>query len=108
MDALTCALAALLLAGAGVPGHRLPVAVQDDALLLNRSPAQVQHYTGQIAQEGACYVRLTAGQRDLPHDRAPAGRDWGAERRGPSPALAVRAPYRTVILPTMPGWIVQR
>jgi hypothetical protein len=29
---LTCALAALLLAGAGAPGHQLPVAVQDDAL----------------------------------------------------------------------------
>jgi hypothetical protein len=38
MDALTCALAALLLAGAGGPGHQLSVAVQDDALLLNRSP----------------------------------------------------------------------
>ena len=60
MDPLTCALAALLLAGGSVPGHQLPVAVQDDALLLNRSPAQVQQYTGQIAEEGAAYVRLTA------------------------------------------------
>jgi hypothetical protein len=42
MDALTCALAALVLAGAGAPEHRLPAAMQDDALLLNRSPAQVQ------------------------------------------------------------------
>ena len=65
MDALTCALAALLLAGAGAPGHQLPVAVQDDALLLNRSPAQVQQYMGQIAQEGATYVRLTASWSGL-------------------------------------------
>src|SRR3954462_13903010 len=46
MEALTCALAALLLAGA--PGHQLPTAVQDDALLLNRSPAPVQQYLGQM------------------------------------------------------------
>jgi hypothetical protein len=65
MDALTCALAALQLAGAGAPGHQLPVAVQDDALLLNLSPAQVQQYIGQIAQEGASYVRLTASWSGL-------------------------------------------
>src|SRR5215216_2641562 len=51
--------------GRGRPGHQLPVAVQDDALLLNRSPAQVQQYTGQIAQEGAGYVRLTASWSGL-------------------------------------------
>src|SRR3954454_8133356 len=66
MDALTCSLAALLLAGSSVgPGHDLPVAVQDDALLLNRAPAQVQQYMGQIAQEGGNYVRLTAGWSGL-------------------------------------------
>jgi len=41
------------------------VAVQDDALLLNRSPAQVQQYTGPIAQEGAGYVRLNASWSGL-------------------------------------------
>ena len=49
-----------------------------------------------------------SGQRDLPHDRVPAGRDLGAKRRGPGQPSVVRAPYRTVILPVMPGWIVQR
>ena len=57
MDALTCSLAALLLATAVGPGHQLPVVVQDDALLLNRAPAQVQQYTDQIAAEGASDVR---------------------------------------------------
>src|SRR5215212_4504565 len=51
--------------GRGRPGHQLPVAVQDDALLLNRSPAQVQQYTGPIAQEGAGYVRLNASWSGL-------------------------------------------
>src|SRR4051795_4505835 len=68
---LTCALAALLLASAVAPGHQLPVTVQDDALLLNRSPAQVQQYTDQIAQEGASDVRLTASWSGLaPSPRA--------------------------------------
>jgi hypothetical protein len=71
MDALTCSLAALLLAGTTTPGRDLPVAVQDDALLLNRSPAQVQQYMGQIAQEGASFVRLTASWSGLaPSPRA--------------------------------------
>src|SRR5262245_31352100 len=69
MDALTCSLAALLLAGSlAGPGRDLPVAVQDDALLLNRAPAQVQQYMGQIAQEGAGYVRLTASWSGLAPD----------------------------------------
>src|SRR3954470_15039437 len=77
MDALTCSLAALLLAGSSVgPGHDLPVAVQDDALLLNRAPAQVQQYMGQIAQEGGSYVRLTAGWSGLaPSPRSTAKPD---------------------------------
>lgn len=65
MDALTCSLAALLLATAVGPGHQLPVVVQDDALLLNRAPAQVQQYTDQIAAEGASDVRLTASWSGL-------------------------------------------
>jgi hypothetical protein len=71
IDALTCSLAALLLATVPAPGHQLPVAVQDDALLLNRAPAQVQQYTDQIAQEGASYARLTASWSALaPSPRA--------------------------------------
>jgi hypothetical protein len=65
MDALACSLAALLLATAVGPGHQLPVVVQDDALLLNRAPAQVQQYTDQIAAEGASDVRLTASWSGL-------------------------------------------
>ena len=65
MDALTCSLAALLLTTAVGPGHQLPVVVQDDALLLNRAPAQVQQYTDQIAAEGASDVRLTASWSGL-------------------------------------------
>ena len=74
MDALTCSLAALLLAGSAVgPGHQLPVAIQDDALLLNRAPAQVQQYMGQIKQDGGSFVRLTAGWSGLaPTPRATA------------------------------------
>src|SRR3954452_9889342 len=75
MDALTCTLAALLLAGAPVgPGRDLPVAVQDDALLLNRAPAQVQQYMGQIAQQGGSYVRLTAGWSGLAPDPRATGK----------------------------------
>ena len=70
MDALTCSLAALLLATAVGPGHQLPMVVQDDALLLNRS-APVQQYTDQIAQDGASDVRLTASWSGLaPSPRA--------------------------------------
>lgn len=71
MDALTCTLAALLLASVGSPGHPLPVVMQDDALLLNRSAPQVQQYTDQMAQEGASDVRLTASWSGLaPSPRA--------------------------------------
>jgi hypothetical protein len=71
LDALTCSLVALLMAGSAAPGRDLPVTVQDDALLLNRSPAQVQQYMGQIAQEGAGFVRLTASWSGLaPSSRA--------------------------------------
>src|SRR4051795_12161934 len=69
MDALTCALAALLLAGA--PGHQLPIAVQDDALLLNRSPAPVQQYL--------CQMRGTHGPQLVHVER----RDPGTSARVP-------------------------
>jgi len=68
---LTCSLAALLLATAVGPGHQLPVVMQDDALLLNRSPAQVQQYADQMAEEGGSDVRLTASWSGLaPSPRA--------------------------------------
>ena len=76
MKGVTCALAALLVGGGAGPRH-LPIAVQDDASLLYRTPPAVARSMAQIAALGADRVRLTAGWSAM----APGARD--ARKPGP-------------------------
>ena len=74
MDPLTCTLAMLAssLLGGGPDARALPVTMQDDALLLHRTPAQVRGSTRRMASLGADRVRITAGWSALapePHSR---------------------------------------
>src|SRR3954451_20908667 len=66
---LGCSLVALLLAGSGLGAHPVETTVQDDALLLHRSDAQVRQSLHQIAELGADYVRITAGWSTLAPQR---------------------------------------
>lgn len=74
MDPLTCTLAMLVSAalGGGPEARALPVTFQDDALMLHRTPAQVQATARRMASLGADRVRITAGWSALaprPHSR---------------------------------------
>ncbi len=63
MNSLACTLA-VLIAGIGspsTPGRDLEVTLQDDALVLHRSPSQVFSTTRQIRSLGATRLRVTAG-----------------------------------------------
>jgi hypothetical protein len=62
VNALACALAALVASSVGAPGARpLEVTVQDDALFLHRPPAEVARTARSLRSIGADRVRLTAG-----------------------------------------------
>lgn len=67
VGALACGLAALLLAGGG--GKPMETTLQDDAIFLHRSPAQVRAAARTAAALGADRIRLTAGWQFI----APAG-----------------------------------
>src|SRR5215218_2372401 len=58
---LGCSLVALLMAGSGVGAAPVETTIQDDALLLHRSDAQVGEATRTMASLGADRVRITAG-----------------------------------------------
>ena len=62
VNPLTCSLAILVSGALGAPSnvHPLPVTIQDDALLLNRAPVQVEATARRMAELGADRVRLTA------------------------------------------------
>ena len=71
LKALTCSLAALLLSSGGGAGVKhMETTLQDDALFLHRSPAQVQDAARTAAALGADRIRLTASWSTL----APAPR----------------------------------
>lgn len=63
MDPLTCSLALLVSTALGGSGdaRALPVTMQDDAIMLHRTPAQVQGAARRMASLGVDRVRLTAG-----------------------------------------------
>ncbi|MGH2837473.1 MAG: hypothetical protein ACRDJY_03890 [Thermoleophilaceae bacterium] len=67
MDPLTCSLAMLVLGtlGGGPDARPLPVTVQDDALMLHRSGAEVQATARRMANLGVERVRLTASWSTL-------------------------------------------
>ena len=63
MNSLACTLAVLIagFGSSGTPGRDLEVTLQDDALVLHRSPSQVFATTRQIRSLGATRLRVTAG-----------------------------------------------
>jgi hypothetical protein len=63
MDPFTCSLAVLVTTalGGGPDARPLPVAIQDDAVMLHRSAPQVQAAARRMASLGVDRVRLTAG-----------------------------------------------
>ena len=61
MSLLGCSLAAVLLASSGTGSANVETTLQDDAVLLHRSPAEVRKAAHTIAELGADRVRLTAG-----------------------------------------------
>jgi len=70
VDPLTCSLAILVSTALGGSGdaRALPVTMQDDAIMLHRTPAQVQAATRRMARLGVDRVRLTAGWNVLAPD----------------------------------------
>src|SRR5690349_6483476 len=67
MNTLACTLALLVAGiGGGNPAPRpLPVVMQDDALLLHRSPADIRRAARKMADLGVDRVRITAGWSSL-------------------------------------------
>jgi hypothetical protein len=124
VNPLTCSLAVLVsTALGGGPGARpLPVTMQDDALLLHRSPASVEATARRMASLGVDRVRLTAGwsalaprpgAKTMPHFDA---RDSDTYPRAPWLRLdhAVRAVTAAGMEPQIdvaffaPRWAVRR
>jgi hypothetical protein len=62
---LGCSLAAILLASSGAGAPSVETTLQDDGVLLNRSPQEVRHAAAQIRQLGADRVRLTASWSNI-------------------------------------------
>ncbi len=92
VGALACSLAALLLAGGG--GKAMETTLQDDALLLHRSPAQVRRTARRAAALGADRVRITAGWSALspqPRARRLPGAPFDASDSATYPAGSWRA-----------------
>ena len=124
LDPLTCSLAAFASALLGVSpeARALPITMQDDALLLHRTPAQVHATAQRMASLGVDRVRLTAGWSVLaprPNARRAPRFDARNSRAYPSePWLrldrAVRAVAEAGMEPQIdvaffaPRWAVQR
>ena len=78
--------------GGGPDARPLPVTVQDDALMLHRSPAQVQETARRMARLGVDRVRLTASWSALaPRPRLEAGAALRCDELRGLPARAVGA-----------------
>lgn len=94
MSSLACSLALLVaqsLGGVGVP-HQMEVTVQDDALLLHRSPGEVQKVTRRLASIGADRVRITAGWSALaPSPRSPKKPSFDAAKPSDYPEGGFRS-----------------
>ena len=84
---LGCSLVALLLAGSGLSAHPVATTVQDDALLLHRSPVELRRSLRQLSELGADYVRITAGWSAIAPARRPAGFDASDPRTYPDGAF---------------------
>jgi hypothetical protein len=76
---LGCSLAAILLASSGTGTQAVETTIQDDAILLHRSDAEVVHAVKQIRELGVDRVRLTAG--------------WSALAPGPRREAKPKAPF---------------